>query len=92
MNDIDDRDELAFAQLDLVRYHSAFVLESPMRGGSSRRSYKINTCFDALVHCSECQASRAMAIKTIQPGNVGSRDEIIYQCRQCGAETSKFAE
>jgi hypothetical protein len=24
------------------------------------RSYKINTYFDALVHCSECQASRAM--------------------------------
>jgi hypothetical protein len=63
-----------------------------MCGGSSRRSYKINTCFEALVHCSECQASRAMAIKTIQPGMFGSRDEIIYQCMQCGAETSKFAE
>ena len=63
-----------------------------MRGGSSRQSYKINTRFDALVHCSECQTSRAMAIKTIQPGMSGSRDEIIYQCTQCGAETSKFAE
>ncbi len=63
-----------------------------MRGGGSRQSYKINTCFDALVHCSECQASRAMVIKTIQPGMFGSRDEIIYQCTQCGAERSKFAE
>ncbi len=63
-----------------------------MCGGSSRQSYKINTCFDALVHCSECQASRAMAIKTIQPGMFGSGDKIIYQCTQCGAETSKFAE
>jgi hypothetical protein len=63
-----------------------------MRGGSSRRSYKIKTCFDARVHCSECQASRAMVIKTIQPGMFGSRDEIIYQCTQCGAETSKLAE
>jgi hypothetical protein len=61
-------------------------------GSSSRRSYKINTTFDALVHCSECQASCAMAIKTIQPGTFGRRDEIIYQCTQCGAETSKFAE
>ncbi len=41
-----------------------------MRGGSSRRSYKINSCFDALVRCLECQASRAMVIKTIQGGNV----------------------
>ncbi len=63
-----------------------------MRGGSSRRSYKINTCFDALVRCSECQASRAMVIKTIQAGMFGSRDEIIYQCTRCGAETSKVAE
>jgi hypothetical protein len=63
-----------------------------MRGGSSRRSYKIKTCFDALVHCSECQASRAMVIKAMQPGMFGSRDEITYQCTQCGAETSKFAE
>ena len=68
------------------------LLESPMCGGSSRRSYKINTRFDALVHCSECQTSRAMAIKTIQPGMFGRRHEIIYQCMQCGAETSKFAE
>jgi hypothetical protein len=58
----------------------------------SRQSYKIDTWFDALVHCSECQAARAMAIKTIQPGTFGSRDEIIYQCAQCGAEISKFAE
>jgi hypothetical protein len=43
-----------------------------------------------LVHCSECQISRAMAIKTIQPGMSGSTDEIIYQCTQCGAETLKF--
>ena len=56
-----------------------------MCGGSSRRSYKINTRFDALVHCSECQTSRAMAIKTIQPGMSGNRDEIIYKCRQCEA-------
>ena len=63
-----------------------------MRGGSSRRSYKINSCFDALVRCLECQASRAMVIKTIQAGMFGSRDEIIYQCTQCGAETSKVAE
>jgi len=63
-----------------------------MHRGGSRRSYKINTCFEALVHCSECQASRAMAIKTIQPGMFGSRDEIIYQCTQCEAEASKFAE
>jgi DNA-directed RNA polymerase subunit M/transcription elongation factor TFIIS len=63
-----------------------------MCGGSSRRSYKINTRFDALVHCSECQTSRAMAIKTIQPGMSGNRDEIIYKCTQCGAETPKFAE
>ncbi|MEH2566123.1 hypothetical protein V1289_005750 [Bradyrhizobium sp. AZCC 2289] len=41
-----------------------------MCGGSSRRSYKINTCFDALVHCSECHAARAMEIKAIQPGHV----------------------
>ena len=59
---------------------------------SSRQSYKIKTCFDALVHCSECQAARAMAINAIQPGIFGNRDEIIYQYRQCGAETSKFAE
>jgi hypothetical protein len=45
-----------------------------------------------LVRCSECQASRAMVIKTIQAGMFGSRDEIIYQCTQCGAETSKVAE
>jgi hypothetical protein len=51
-----------------------------MRGGSSRRSYKINTCLDALVGCSECQASRVMVIKTIQAGMFGSGDEIIYQC------------
>jgi hypothetical protein len=57
-----------------------------MCAGSSRRSYKINTRFDVLVHCSECQTSRAMAIKTIQPGMSGSRDEIVYQCTQCGAE------
>ena len=63
-----------------------------MRGGSSRRSYKINTWFDALVRCSECQGSRAMVIKTIQAGMFGSRDKIIYQCTQCGAETSKVAE
>jgi hypothetical protein len=63
-----------------------------MRGGSSSQSYKINTCFDALVRCSECQASRAMVIKTIQAGMFGSRDEIIYQCTQCGAETPKVAE
>jgi hypothetical protein len=63
-----------------------------MCGAGSRRSYKIKTWFDALVHCSECQASRAMAIKTIQPGIFGRRDEIIYQCTQCGAEISKFAE
>jgi hypothetical protein len=44
------------------------------------------------VHCSDCQASRAMAIKTIQPGMFGSGDKIIYQCTQCGAETSRFAE
>ena len=56
------------------------------------RSYKISTCFDALVHCSECQASRPMEIKTIKPGGRGGGDEIIYQCTQCGAETSKFAE
>jgi hypothetical protein len=92
MNDIDDdRDELAFAQLDLPRYFSK-PLESPMCRGSSRQSYKINTCFDALVHRSECQAARAMAIKTIQPGMFGSRDEIIYQCAQCGAEMLKFVE
>jgi hypothetical protein len=63
-----------------------------MRGGSSSQSYKINTCFDALVRCSECQLSRAMVIKTIQAGMFGSRDEIIYRCTQCGAETSKVAE
>jgi DNA-directed RNA polymerase subunit RPC12/RpoP len=63
-----------------------------MRGGSSSQSYKINTSFDALVRCPECQASRAMVIKTIQAGMLGSRDEIIYQCAQCGAETSKVAE
>jgi len=65
-----------------------------MRGSSASQSYKIkiNTCFDALVRCSECQASRAMVIKTIQAGMFGSRDEIIYQCAQCGAETSKVAE
>jgi hypothetical protein len=45
-----------------------------------------------LVHCSECQASRPMAIKAIKPGRRGERDEIIYQCRQCGAEASKFTE
>jgi hypothetical protein len=63
-----------------------------MRGGSASQSYKISTCFDALVRCSECQASRAMVIKTIRAGMFGSRDEIIYQCTQCGAETSKVAE
>jgi hypothetical protein len=63
-----------------------------MHRGGSRRSYKIDTYFDALVHCSECQASRPMAIKTIKPGRRGDRDEIIYQCRQCGAEASKFTE
>jgi hypothetical protein len=68
------------------------TLESLMCGAGSRRSYKINTWFDALVHCSECQESRAMGIKAIQPGNFGRRDEIIYQCTQCGAEMSKFAE
>jgi hypothetical protein len=59
---------------------------------SSKQSYKINTHFDVFVHCSECQTARAMAIKTIQPGMFGSRDEIIYQCTQCGAEISTFAE
>jgi hypothetical protein len=33
-----------------------------------------------------------MVIKTIQAGMFGSRDEIIYQCTQCGAETPKVAE
>jgi hypothetical protein len=33
-----------------------------------------------------------MAIKTIKPGRRGGGDEIIYQCTQCGAEASKFAE
>ncbi len=63
-----------------------------MCGGGSRQSYKINTHFDSLVHCSECQTSRTMEIQTIQPGMFGRRDEIIYQRTQCGAETSKFAE
>ena len=63
-----------------------------MRGNSSRRSYTINTWFDALVHCSECQTSHPMAIKTIKPGTFGGRDEVIYQCTQCKAETSKFLE
>src|SRR5258707_7077343 len=59
---------------------ACLLLESAMHGGGSRRSYKISTCFDALVHCSECQASRPMAIKTIKPGRRGGGDEIIYQC------------
>jgi hypothetical protein len=63
-----------------------------MHRGGSRRAYKISTGFDALVRCSECQASRPMAIMTIKPGRRGGRDEIIYQCTQCGAEASKFAE
>jgi hypothetical protein len=63
-----------------------------MRGDSSRRSYTISTWFDALVHCSKCQTSRPMAIKTIKPGTFGSRDEVIYQCTQCEAETSKLVE
>jgi hypothetical protein len=71
---------------------ACLLLESAMHRGGSRRSYKISTCFDALVHCSECQASRPMAIKTIKPGRRGGGDEIIYQCTQCGAEASKFAE
>ena len=64
-----------------------------MRGSSSRRpSYTISTFFDALVHCTECPASRPMAIKTIKPGTAGSRDVITYECSQCGAATSKFGE
>src|SRR6266446_10913335 len=92
MNDIDDdRDESAFAQLDLARYHSmpcswSRPCAEAVRDGPTRSTPRS----DALVHCSECQTSRAMAIKTIQPGMSGSRDEIIYQRTQCG--TSKFAE
>jgi len=63
-----------------------------MRRSSSKRSYTINTFFDALVHCTECQASRPMAIKTIKPGRAGSRDVITYECPQCGATTSRFGE
>jgi hypothetical protein len=76
-------------------YHAisaCLALEAPMCRRGSRQSYKIKTCFDALVHCSECQAARAMAIKTIRAGMSGGKDEIIYQCEQCGTEMSKFGE
>ena len=63
-----------------------------MRRSSSKRSYTINTFFDALVHCTECQASRSMEIKAIKPGKAGSKDVIIYECSQCGATTSRFGE
>jgi hypothetical protein len=63
-----------------------------MRRSRSKRSYTINTFFDALVHCTECQASHAMAIKAINPGRAGSRDKITYECSQCGATTSRFGE
>jgi hypothetical protein len=60
MNDIDDaRDEFAFVQLDRARYLSMPCSWS-RPCAQFERSYKINTYFDALVHCSECQASRAM--------------------------------
>jgi len=71
---------------------ACLALEASMCRDSSRQSYKINTHFDVLVHCSEYQTARSMAIKTIQPGMFGSRDEVIYRCAQCGAEMSKFAE
>jgi hypothetical protein len=68
MNDIDDdRDELAFVKLDAARYvNMPFSWSRPCAEAVRAQSYKINTCFDALVRCSECQASRAMVIKTIQ--------------------------
>jgi hypothetical protein len=63
-----------------------------MRRSSSKRSYTINTFFDALVHCTECQASHAMAIKAIKPAKADGRDVITYECSQCGATTSRFGE
>jgi hypothetical protein len=63
-----------------------------MRKFDSNRSYTIRTFFDALVHCPKCQSSRPMVVKTIKPGRFGGRDEIIYQCVQCEAETLRFGE
>jgi DNA-directed RNA polymerase subunit RPC12/RpoP len=63
-----------------------------MRRFDSTRSYTIRTFFDALVHCPKCQSSRPMAIKTIKPGGFGGKDQIIYQCIHCEAETSRFGE
>ena len=91
MNDFDsEHDELAFVKAD--RTDHLLLSEMSMRRSSSKRSYTINTFFDALVHCTECQTSRPMAIKTIKPGRAGSRDIITYECSQCGATTSRFGE
>jgi hypothetical protein len=52
---------------------------------------KIGNSFATRLHCSNCEAERVMMISAIEPASHWGRDEVVYQCTDCGAEKTEIA-
>jgi hypothetical protein len=52
---------------------------------------KIGNSFATRLDCSNCEAERLMMISAIEPASHWGRDEVVYQCTDCGAEKTVIA-
>lgn len=52
---------------------------------------KIGNSFATRLHCANCEAERVMMISAIEPASHRGRDDVVYQCTDCGAEKTVIA-
>jgi hypothetical protein len=52
---------------------------------------KISNSFATHFHCATCEAERLMMISAIEPALRSGRDQVVYQCTDCGTEKTEIA-
>jgi hypothetical protein len=69
------------------------IEEPPMPQQSSFSSHfgRISNAFAMHFYCANCEAERLMMISAIEPGPRCGRDNVVYQCTDCGAEKTEIA-
>jgi hypothetical protein len=63
----------------------------PQQSSFSSHFGRISNAFAMHFYCSNCEAERLMMISAIEPAPDCGRDNVVYQCTDCGAEKTEMA-